>query len=128
MKRIEHFSYKFYTCTNPFIHLLGSSLIQWMIVRINGREEPKQDFNQPQPGHEIDLKQLHKPELRTSSETVSKTLFVELVDQPVDRLPKLIDDLVPIGQPFPVCTVADSYYIQPDDHLIEPVDRFFVVQ
>ena len=23
---------------NPFIHLLGSSLIQWMIARINGRE------------------------------------------------------------------------------------------
>ena len=29
---------------NPFIHLLGSSLIQWMIVRINGREESKQDL------------------------------------------------------------------------------------
>ena len=39
----KHFSYNFYTCRNPFIHLLGSSLIQWMIVRINGREEPKQD-------------------------------------------------------------------------------------
>ena len=39
----KHFSYNFYTCTNPFIHLLGSSLIQWMIVRINGREEPKKD-------------------------------------------------------------------------------------
>ena len=41
---IEHFSYNFYTCTNPFIHLLGSLLIQWMIVRINGREKPKQDL------------------------------------------------------------------------------------
>ena len=29
---------------NLFIHLLGSSLIQWMIVRINGREEPKHDL------------------------------------------------------------------------------------
>ena len=29
---------------NPFIHLLGSSLIQWMIVIINGRNEPKQDL------------------------------------------------------------------------------------
>ena len=29
---------------NPFIHLLGSSLIQWMIVRINRKEEPKQDL------------------------------------------------------------------------------------
>ena len=29
---------------DPFIHLLGSSLIQWMIVRINIREEPKQDL------------------------------------------------------------------------------------
>ena len=29
---------------NPFIHLLGSSLIQWIITRINGREEPKQDL------------------------------------------------------------------------------------
>ena len=28
----------------PFIHFLGSSLIQWMIVRINRREEPKQDL------------------------------------------------------------------------------------
>ena len=36
----EYFSYNFYTCTNPFIHLLGSSLIQWIIVRTNGREEP----------------------------------------------------------------------------------------
>ena len=41
---IKHFSYNFYTCTNPFIHLIGSSLIQWMIVRINRREEPKQDL------------------------------------------------------------------------------------
>ena len=40
----EHFSYNFYTCTNPFIHLLGSSLIQWMIVRINGSDEPKHDL------------------------------------------------------------------------------------
>ena len=40
----KHFSYNFYTCTNHFIHLLGSSLIKWMIVRINGREEPKQDL------------------------------------------------------------------------------------
>ena len=37
----EHFSYKFYTCTNPFIHLLGSSLIQWTIIRLNGKGEPK---------------------------------------------------------------------------------------
>ena len=29
---------------NPFIHLLGSSLIQWMLVRINGRDEPKQNL------------------------------------------------------------------------------------
>ena len=29
---------------NPFIHLLGSSLIQWIIVRINERDEPKQDL------------------------------------------------------------------------------------
>ena len=29
---------------NHFIHLLGSSLIQRMIVRLNGREEPKQDL------------------------------------------------------------------------------------
>ena len=38
----KYFSYNFYTCTNPFIHLLGSSLIQWIIVRLNGREELKQ--------------------------------------------------------------------------------------
>ena len=38
------FSYNFYTCMYPFIHLLGSSLIQWIIVRINGREEPKHDL------------------------------------------------------------------------------------
>ena len=37
-------TFNFYTCTNPFIHLLGSSLIQWMIVRINGRDELKQDL------------------------------------------------------------------------------------
>ena len=45
-RRSEHniFHIIFYTSTNPFIHLLGSSLIQWMIVRINGREEPKQDL------------------------------------------------------------------------------------
>ena len=30
---------------NPFIHLLGSSLIQWMIVKINGREELKHDLH-----------------------------------------------------------------------------------
>ena len=29
---------------NPFIHLLGSALIQLMIVRINRREEQKQDL------------------------------------------------------------------------------------
>ena len=33
-----------YTYTNPFIHLLGFLLIQLMIVRINRREEPKQDL------------------------------------------------------------------------------------
>ena len=37
-------TYNFYTCTDPFIHLLGSSLIQCKIVRIIGREEPKQDL------------------------------------------------------------------------------------
>ena len=41
--RGEAISYNFYICMNPFIHLLGSSLIQWMIVRINGIEKPKQD-------------------------------------------------------------------------------------
>ena len=51
-KHTEHFSYNFYTGTNPFIHLLGSSLIQWMIIRINGREEPKQDL-QVHHGHTI---------------------------------------------------------------------------
>ena len=40
----KHFSYNFYTCTNPFIHLLGSSLVQWKIVKLSGREEPKQDL------------------------------------------------------------------------------------
>ena len=40
----KHFSYNFYTCTNPFIHVLGSLLIQWMLVRINGRDEPKHDL------------------------------------------------------------------------------------
>ena len=29
---------------NHFIHLLGFSLIQWIIVRMNGREEPKYDL------------------------------------------------------------------------------------
>ena len=29
---------------NHFIHLLGSSLILWMIVRINGGEEQKHDL------------------------------------------------------------------------------------
>ena len=29
---------------NPFIYLLGSSLIQWIIVKINGREEPKTEL------------------------------------------------------------------------------------
>ena len=29
---------------DPFIHLLGSSLIQWMISRINEREKTKQDL------------------------------------------------------------------------------------
>ena len=29
---------------NPFIHLLGSSLIQWMIARINERDKTKQDL------------------------------------------------------------------------------------
>ena len=28
---------------HTFIHLLGSSLVQWKIVRVNGREEPKQE-------------------------------------------------------------------------------------
>ena len=32
-----------FTYMNPFIHLLGFSLIQWMIVRIKGIEELKQD-------------------------------------------------------------------------------------
>ena len=40
----EHFSYNLYTCKNPFIHLLGSSLIQWMMVRFSGREEQKHDL------------------------------------------------------------------------------------
>ena len=58
---IEHFSYNFYTCTNPFIHLLGSSLIQWMIVRLNGIKEPKQDLQvrlgeaSPRLGEEVRL-------------------------------------------------------------------------
>ena len=29
---------------DPFIHLLGSSLIQWMISRINGREKTKHNL------------------------------------------------------------------------------------
>ena len=41
----KYFSYNYYTCTNPFIHLLGSLVIQWMIVRINRREEPKHDLH-----------------------------------------------------------------------------------
>ena len=41
---IEYFSYNCYTCMNPFIHLLGSSLIQWIIVRINGIDELKQSL------------------------------------------------------------------------------------
>ena len=40
--QLPDFSYDFYSCTNPFIQLLGSSLIQWMIVSINERDEPKQ--------------------------------------------------------------------------------------
>ena len=40
----KHFSYHLYTCENPFIHLLGSSLVQWMMVRFSGREEPKHDL------------------------------------------------------------------------------------
>ena len=40
----KYFSYNVYTCTNSFIHLLGSSLIQWTIVRLNGREELKQSL------------------------------------------------------------------------------------
>ena len=38
------FYYNYYPCIDPFIHLLGSSLIQWTIVRINGREKSKQDL------------------------------------------------------------------------------------
>ena len=32
------------TYKNIFIHLLGFSLVQWTMVRINGREEPKHDL------------------------------------------------------------------------------------
>ena len=28
----------------PFIHLLGSLLVQWVLVRFSGREEPKHDL------------------------------------------------------------------------------------
>ena len=28
----------------PFIHLLGSSLVQWMMVRFSGKEKPKHDL------------------------------------------------------------------------------------
>ena len=38
------FSYHLYTCKNHFIHSLGSSLVQWMMVRIIGKEEPKPDL------------------------------------------------------------------------------------
>ena len=41
---MEHFLYILYTCKNPFIHLSGSLLVQWMIVRIIGKEEPKPDL------------------------------------------------------------------------------------
>ena len=41
---MEHFSYNLYTCKNPFIHLLGSSLVQWIMVRFRGKEEPKHDL------------------------------------------------------------------------------------
>ena len=40
----EHFSYNLYTCKIPFIHLLGSSLVQWVMVRINIKEETKPDL------------------------------------------------------------------------------------
>ena len=40
----KHFSYNLYTCKSPFIHLLGFSLVQWMMVRFSGREEPKHDL------------------------------------------------------------------------------------
>ena len=39
--KAKHFSYNFYTCTEYFIHLLGSSLIQWMVSKINKRQEQK---------------------------------------------------------------------------------------
>ena len=40
----EHFLYNYYICTDPFIHLFRSSLIKWMIVRINGRGKQKMDL------------------------------------------------------------------------------------
>ena len=40
----KHFSYNLYTCTNHFIHLLGSSIIQLIIVIINEIDEHKQDL------------------------------------------------------------------------------------
>ena len=43
-QRSKHFSYNLYTGKNPFIHLLGSSLVQRMMVRFNEREEPKHDL------------------------------------------------------------------------------------
>ena len=50
----KHFSYNYYICTDPFINLLGSLLIQWMIARINGREKTKQDL-QVRLGEEVCL-------------------------------------------------------------------------
>ena len=44
MERTEHFPYNYDTFTDPFIHLLGSSLIKWMISIINGKGKIKQDF------------------------------------------------------------------------------------
>ena len=42
--KAKHYSYNLYTCKNHFIHFLGSSLVQWMMVRFSGREEPKHDL------------------------------------------------------------------------------------
>ena len=50
----EHFLYNYYTCTDHFIYLLGSSLIQWMIVKINGINKLKQDL-QARLGEEVCL-------------------------------------------------------------------------
>ena len=50
----EHFSYNLYTCKNSFIQLLESSLVQWMMVRFSGREEPKHDL-QVRLGREVCL-------------------------------------------------------------------------